>query len=129
MKRLSELLINKHNNIEQNIQYVKEDYVENNEIICQHENGTILTDFDEFITENNITNINEGTYLFFLDSIFNITYKYIDNPYTYGKFQEQTYIFETLLHSWDAHKLYSKLYVTFKDKIINVKYIDEKKKL
>lgn len=89
MKHIKDYTITKSTLYELPCEYIKEDYIGNNDVICQLEDGKILNDFDDFIKENNITNINENTYRFFLDSVFNATYKYIDNPYTYQVYQKK----------------------------------------
>lgn len=106
--------------------YVKEDYIGPNDAVCQTENGTILVDFDDFIKENNIVKIDEGTYQFFLNTVFDKNYGC--DIFTYNDYQNKLYIYETLLNSWDAHKFYSRLYNAFQGKITGVDYVDERKK-
>lgn len=132
MKDIKEYLsrITKQNYTEKDHSYIKEDYVGNNEVICQLDNGTILNDFDEFIKENHISNIDKNTYYFFLDSIYdNHLYKYIDNPYTYSDYQKGVYMFENILHSYSAKNLYSKLLDIFGEDIIDVNFVNPKKEI
>ena len=108
--------------------YIKEDYIKTNEPITQLNNGHILDDFYEFINYNDITNINEDTYRFYFDSIFNHMYQYMldDAFYTYSRYQDYIYSFETLNQSWDSKVLVDKL-----DKLVNIKdvqYVNPKRK-
>ena len=89
LKDYIKLPVNKSYNKEKSYKYIKENYIGYNNVICQTDDGKILNDFDDFIKENNITNIDEGTYRFFLDSIYDNNYKYIDNPYTYNHYQQE----------------------------------------
>lgn len=132
MKTIQEYLsrITKHNYAEKYHNYIKEDYVGNNEVICQLDDGTILNDFEDFIKENHISNIDENTYYFFLNSIYgNYLYKYIDNPYTYSDYQSGVYMFENILHSYSARNLYSKLLDIFSEDIIDVNFVNPKKEI
>ena len=47
MKKLKEF-INIQQNIESKFPYIKENYIGNGDVICQLEDGTILTDFNDF---------------------------------------------------------------------------------
>lgn len=125
LKDYIKLPVNKSYNKEKPYIYVKENYIGYNNVICQTDDGKILNDFDDFIKENNITNIDEGTYRFFLDSIYDNNYKYIDNPYTYNHYQQDLYMFENIVKSYSAHKLYDKI-KELSDNIINVKYVNNK---
>ena len=132
MKKLIDYLprVFKQNYQEKPHDYVKEDYVGNNEVICQLDDGTILNDFNEFIKENHILTIDENTYYFFLDSIYgNHLYKYIDNPYTYLDYQKSVYIFENILHSYSSRNLYNKLQDIFGKDIIKVDFVNPKKEI
>ena len=132
MKNLNEYLsrITKQNYTEKYHCYAKEDYVGNNEVICQLDDGTILNDFDDFIKENCISNIDKNTYYFFLDSIYgNHFYKYIDNPYTYSDYQGGVYMFENILHSYSSRNLYGKLLDIFGEDIIDVDFVNPKKEI
>lgn len=81
-------------------------------------NNNVLSDFYEFINYNDITNIDESTYLLYLRSIFNLSYSYNDTHiiYNYDKYQMDTYTFETLNNSWDSRKLVTKLMIYIKSK-------------
>ena len=93
--------------------------------ICQLEDGTILVDFEDFIHENNIENIDNETYQLFLDTIFDANYKYIDNPFTYADYQKQLYAFENIMHSYDSKKLYDEI-CEICNNIKDVKYVNER---
>lgn len=101
----------------------------NNKPITQLSSGKILNDFYEFINYNNITNINENTYDFYIESVFNRLYPFLldDSYYTYNRYQKDLYLFETLNHSWDSQKLVNEL-----NKISNIKkvnYVNPKHKI
>ena len=132
MKNIKEYLsrITKQNYTEKYHSYIKEDYVGNNEVIYQLDDGTILNDFEDFIKENHISNIDKNTYYFFLDSIYgNHLYKYVDNPYTYSDYQRGVYMFENILHSYSSRNLYSKLLDIFGEYIIDVDFVNPKNEI
>lgn len=84
-------------------------------------NNNVLSDFYEFTNYNDITNIDENTYLLYLRSIFNLSYSYNDTHiiYNYDKYQMDTYAFETLNNSWDSRKLVTKINDLYKIKEVN----------
>ena len=115
------------NNSFYNSFYVRKQSKENTPI-TQLNNGHILDDFYEFLNYNNITNITEDTYSFYFNSVFNHMYYYMleDSFYTYNKYQNYIYSFETLNQSWDSHVLVDKL-----DKLVSIKdvrYVNPKRK-
>lgn len=126
MKNIKEYLLLPHIREIKSLKLNESQYLANHKIINWTENEGILTDFYTFINYNNIDEITEDTYPFFLNSIFNKRYKYDDGfLFIYEKYQDGIYAFETLNHSWDSKKLVEKLSELYDVKTVS--YVNPKR--
>ena len=110
MKKLSNFLhkphLNNYMNLDEHSKYDKKYYVGDNELILSK--YVDESSFEDFINKNNITEITEDTYRFYLDNNFN-DYEHCDtfNGRWYSAYQSK--LNETLLHSYDAKELVNKI--------------------
>lgn len=99
-----------------------------NNPICVREDYIVIDDYYEFINVNNIEEISEDSYRFYLDSIYHKMYKYYDGFFTYNDYtQKFLNIDEVLNRSWDSRQLVKNLSYNYGVK--EVEYVNPKREI
>lgn len=123
MKSFKEFINNTYNHQDR---HSDKNYVNNP--ICIRENNTVIDDYYEFINVNNIEEISEDSYRFYLDTIYNKYYPYYEDRFSYERYTQKILnVNETLNHSWDSKQLVNNL--SKKYNVKNVEYINIKNKI
>lgn len=126
MKNLKEYLLPHKELFENTDRHSNKIYLDNP--ICIREDNTVIDDYYEFINVNNIEEISEESYRFYLDSIYDKYYPYYDSEYSYKDYtQKLLNIDETLNRSWDSKQLVKK--ISDKYKVTDVKYVNIKSEI
>ena len=120
MKKLSELPVKQiflNNNTDHSS--LKE-YISKNKLICLRDDNTVIDDYWEFIEANEIIDVCEDSYRFYLDSIYNHQYPFYESSFYYVDYtQKNLNVNETLNRSWSSSELVAKLSEKY-----NIKKID-----
>lgn len=123
MKNLKEYLLPHKEFFKNTDRHSNKIYLDNP--ICIREDNTVIDDYYEFINVNNIEEISEESYRFYLDSVYDKYYPYYENEYSYKDYtQKLLNIDETLNRSWDSRQLVKK--ISDKYTVVDVKYVNIK---